>query len=127
MDAVLALDPLVAWASAAPTLDVVAGRVEHHDRRARHRGLIRLERARAMQEKHLVLGIDREARHVTDAELRRHFRPSRLHLETRQRALRLRPTVDRIEQRAGNAGRQNRMNEAWAHEFLPFDCCVLLE
>src|SRR6266705_122918 len=86
MDAVLALDPLVARARSAPRSEIVAGSVEHHDGGRRHCGLIRLQRARPMQQKHLVLGIDRKARNIADPELRRHFQPSGLNLKARQRA-----------------------------------------
>jgi hypothetical protein len=61
MNAVLAFGPLEAAAGAAPGLDVVAGRVEDHDGRRRHGGLLGLEGARPMQEPDIVLGIDREA------------------------------------------------------------------
>src|SRR5207248_10490545 len=53
MDAMLALDPLIASAGNAPRSEIVAGSVEHHDGGCRHRGLLRLQRARPMQQEHL--------------------------------------------------------------------------
>ncbi len=81
MDAVLALRPLVARAGAAPGLDEIARRVEHHDRRRRHRGLLRLERARPVQHPDVVLRIDGDAGRIAELPLRRHLRPAGVDLE----------------------------------------------
>src|SRR5262249_38126828 len=125
VDPASALDPLVARAGGAPRSEIVAGSVEHHDGGCRHRGLFRLQRARPMQQEHLILGIDRKARNITDSELRRHFWPSGFDLEAWQGAC-LRTHIGDREYRAKDARCQNRMNKAWAHEFLPFVMVVML-
>src|SRR5262249_60716200 len=50
MDAVLALGPVIPAARPAPSLDEVAGGIEHHDRRCRLPGVFGLERSRTVQE-----------------------------------------------------------------------------
>src|SRR5262249_13755194 len=55
---------------------------------------------------------------------RRHFWPSGFDLEAWQGA-RLRTHIGDREYRAKDARCQNRVNKAWAHEFLPFVMVVM--
>ena len=74
-DAVLALGPFVARAFAAPALDEIAGRVEHHHGRRGLGHVLGLERARAVQDVGVVPRIDRDAGDVAELVLVRHLRP----------------------------------------------------
>src|SRR6267154_2644088 len=62
MDAVFPLGPFKAVARSAPGLDEIASRIEDHDRRRRHRGLLRPERPRAAEKPNIILRVDGEAR-----------------------------------------------------------------
>ena len=79
VNAVLAFRPVRAGVFVAPRLDERAARVEHDHRRRRR--LTGLERARPMQEPHVVLRIDREAGCIAELHVRRQLRPRLVDLE----------------------------------------------
>src|SRR5262249_23563978 len=83
MDAVLALGPVISAARPAPSLDEVAGSIEHDDRGRSLPGVFGLERARTVQEPDIVLRVDGEARRISELELRRQLRPGGMDLEHR--------------------------------------------
>src|SRR5262249_30398946 len=91
MDAVLALGPVISAARPAPSLDEVAGGIEHDNRGRRLPGVFGLERARTVQQPDIVLRVDGEAGCISELELRWQLRPRRIDLEQRHAAaLRLR-------------------------------------
>src|SRR5215475_3481371 len=84
MDAVLSFDPFITTARPAPGLDEIARRIEHDDRRRSHRGLIGLERPRAVQDPGIALCVDGDARHIAEFPLCRNRRPRWINFEHRQ-------------------------------------------
>ena len=83
MNAMLPARPLEAGSRSTPGLDEIPGRIENHDRRRRHRGLLRPKCARAMQKPDIVPRVDGEARLIPELEFRRQLWPARINLECR--------------------------------------------